>query len=178
MNYSAEITTGEADLLSDVAMNVAMDGINDGGDNNFNVFDQTNHDFSRLYPTMLMICAAAEEKHDTTRAVAIALKTYDNMIKRGIKPLGKTFELIYCTVENYIQQHPHIPEDEKKQLRDNLFAEAEKHDVRRGELNGRLHQLKLRSKMQDANEETDREPIKTELVKENDTNDQMIVTMK
>ena len=169
-NHSAEKVTGASDL-SDAAMNVATDGIDNDFDNNFNVFDQTQHDYNRLYPTMLMICAAAEEREDTARAVDIAFQTYDNMIKRGIKPVGKTFELMYRTVEKFLQQHPHIPEDEKKSLRDKLFAEAEKHRVRRGELNGRLQQVRLRSKMQDAN--NDETPAEEE-----STKDQMLLTIK
>ena len=130
--------------LSDVAIGIAGDRIDES---KVTVYDKTMHDYNKLYPIMLKICAASEGKQDTARAVDIAFQTYEKMIHRGLKPRGKSFELIYCTVDKYIRNHPELPEFEKRKLRDKVFAEAEANKVTRGELIGRWQQVLVRSGM-------------------------------
>lgn len=109
------------------------------------IHDNTFHDYSKLYLIMLKICAASEGKQDTARAVDIAFYTLDKMIDRGLKPRGKAFELIYCTVDKFIQSHPELQESDKKKIRDKVFARAEENKVTRGELIGRWQQVLIRT---------------------------------
>ena len=131
--------------LSDVAIGIATEGKQHKKPIHFNVFDETQHDYGVLYPKLLKICATARGIEDTARAVEIAFHTYDKMLKRGIKPRGKFFELMFVTVQNYCQYHPDVPDSVKKRLENEIFAAAEKNKVSRGELRGRLQQVQLRA---------------------------------
>lgn len=139
--------------LAHVAIDVPTEQNEDNSDFS-DVFDSTNHDYNKLYPIMLKICAVAKGKDDTSRAIDIAFETYEKMIDRGIKPRGKTFELMYCTVHNYTEHHPELSENEKKKLRDKVFAVAEENKVTRGELIGRWQQVQMRAGENDESAKT------------------------
>jgi len=136
--------------LSDVAIGIATEGKHHKTPIHFNVFDETQHDYGVLYPKLLKICATARGIEDTSRAVEIAFHTYDKMLKRGIKPRGKFFELMFTTVHNYCQHHPDVPDSTKKRLENEIFAAAEKNKVSRGELRGRIQQVQLRTETETA----------------------------
>lgn len=137
--------------LSDIAIDIAKDGT-DVSSNKVNVFDTTAHDYNKLYPIMFRICVSAKGKEDTARALGVAFNTYDKMIERGLKPRGKTFELMYITVENFIQHHPDIPNNVKSELKNKVITAAQENDVSRGELMGRVILAKNQAEDDDANE--------------------------
>ena len=121
------------------------------------IFDKSLNDSSKLYPLMLRICAATHGKEDTARALDIAFQTFDKMVKSGMKPLGRTFELMFVTAQNFIQHNPDLPENEKARIVNRVIESAGQHNVSRGELLGRWQQVQMRMEEAGDNGSADRD---------------------
>ena len=102
------------------------------------VFDRSMLTHVRMYPLMMNICAATYNKHDSSRAMAIAFQIYDKMLYDRIKPSLGIFEMMYICVRNFLDHHP---EEERKGLLQKVFEPASKLGITRGELMRRHNQL-------------------------------------
>jgi hypothetical protein len=98
----------------------------------------------QMYTVMLRICAASNEKADSSQAVSIVFEIYDKMIQGNIKPGLKTFDSMYTCVKTFLDQHP---EAESQALLQKVFKMASKHGVSRGEVLGRYKDSLRRSQV-------------------------------
>jgi Ca2+-binding EF-hand superfamily protein len=108
------------------------------------VLDRSSDPQIQMYTTMLRICAATNEKADSSQAVSIAFEIYDKMIQGNIKPGPKTFDSMYTCVKTFLDQHP---EAESQALLQKVFKMASKHGVSRGEVLGRYKESLRRSQV-------------------------------
>lgn len=85
----------------------------------------------RIYPLMIKICAAAQDKRDTPRSMAIAFDMLKKMEDNELKPGLNVFEMLYTSVQNFLQQHPG---EEANDLLQKVFVPASRHGVKPTEL--------------------------------------------
>lgn len=97
----------------------------------------------RIYPMMIKICAAAQDKRDTPRSMAIAFDMLKKMEDNELKPGLNVFEMLYASVQNFLQQHPG---EEANDLLQKVFVPASRHGVKPTELKCRTHLSEQRNR--------------------------------
>ncbi|KAL7459349.1 hypothetical protein ACHAWC_011049 [Mediolabrus comicus] len=97
----------------------------------------------RIYPMMIKICAAAQDKRDTPRSMAIAFDMLKKMEDNELKPGLNVFEMLYASVQNFLQQHPG---EEANDLLQKVFVPASRHGVKPTELKCRTYLSEQRNR--------------------------------
>ncbi|KAK1748909.1 hypothetical protein QTG54_000848 [Skeletonema marinoi] len=88
----------------------------------------------RIYPLMMKICAATQDKRDTPRSMAIAFDVLKKMEDNGMTPGHAIFLYLYESVQNFLKHHPG---EEGNDLLREVFASASKYGVKAPELKNR-----------------------------------------
>ncbi|KAL7445526.1 hypothetical protein ACHAXM_011811 [Skeletonema potamos] len=94
----------------------------------------------RIYPLMMKICAAAQDKRDTPRSMAIAFDVLKKMEDNEMTPGHNIFTMLFESVQNFLKHHPG---EEENDLLQKVFVSASRYGVKAPELKNRAERNRM-----------------------------------
>jgi len=94
----------------------------------------------RMYPLMMKICAATQDKRDTPRSMAIAFDVLKKMEDNEMTPGHSIFAMLFESVQNFLKHHPG---EEDNDLLRKVFVSASRYGVKAPELKNRAERSRV-----------------------------------